>query len=381
MPQFINGPVNYVQLEGNINNIQKNITIFMDVHLDLNNQTRCESFDSIDISQYLYNLIKNIKTPLDFFMEIRQTELHTSITNKRDIYIKDVISLFKSEFIIEKDKIKYSKSNPNVKLHYLDIRDYLELFYITTQIKYEILPKIHSLKNDNLSNTDKIKKIEQIKIHIDIIKQYTEKIFENKNIIQQNKKQIYDKKSQKYYLNKIIHEYSDNELKNKLNMFLNMNIIKYMVNFQGIIYNILLIFNEYTDDTNKIYLINELLKVVISLDELIVDIYTMFTDIYFLRRFLDKNNIQNAITYCGRQHALNYIYILVKYFDFKIIKLYNSNGLTIDDIMNKIKKIDDLREVYNLFILKGETPIQCTRLLSMEDVLLYDDKPYYYDNK
>ena len=107
----------------------------------------------------------------------------------------------------------------------------------------------------------------------------------------------------------------------------------------------------------------------------------MFTDIYFLRRFLDKNNIQNAITYCGRQHALNYIYFLVKYFDFTIIKLYNSNGLTIDDIMDKIKKIDDLREVYNLFILKGETPIQCTRLLSMEDVLLYDDKPYYYDNK
>ncbi len=67
MPRFINGPFNYVQLEGNISNIKKNITIFMDVHLDLNNQTRCESFDSQDISQYLYNMIKHANTSLDFF--------------------------------------------------------------------------------------------------------------------------------------------------------------------------------------------------------------------------------------------------------------------------------------------------------------------------
>jgi len=37
---FINGPVNYIQLNGTINNINKNITIFMDTHLDLDNQTR-----------------------------------------------------------------------------------------------------------------------------------------------------------------------------------------------------------------------------------------------------------------------------------------------------------------------------------------------------
>jgi len=59
MPQYINGPVNYIQLNGTINNINKNITIFLDTHLDLDNQTRCDSFDSIDISQYLYKLIKN----------------------------------------------------------------------------------------------------------------------------------------------------------------------------------------------------------------------------------------------------------------------------------------------------------------------------------
>lgn len=61
------GPVNYVQLSGKINNINKNITIFLDKHMGLDNQTRCDSFDSVDISQYLYQLIVNASKPLDFF--------------------------------------------------------------------------------------------------------------------------------------------------------------------------------------------------------------------------------------------------------------------------------------------------------------------------
>lgn len=45
------GPVNYIQLIGTINNIQKKITLFLDTHLDLNNQTRCPSFDKIIYEQ------------------------------------------------------------------------------------------------------------------------------------------------------------------------------------------------------------------------------------------------------------------------------------------------------------------------------------------
>lgn len=36
LPSFINGPINYIQLIGTINNIQKKITLFLDTHLDLN---------------------------------------------------------------------------------------------------------------------------------------------------------------------------------------------------------------------------------------------------------------------------------------------------------------------------------------------------------
>lgn len=366
---YINGPVNYIQLNGTINNNQKNITIFMDVHLDLNNQTRCESFDSIDISQYLYNMIKNAKTSLDFFMEIRDNQLQESISNKRDIYIKDIIELFKSEFIIEKNKVKYSKTNPNVKLHYLDIRDHLELFYVTQLIHNEILPKLNSLKNV-VSDEEKINKIELVKTYIDLIKQHIEHIFKNINIIQKNKSQQFDKKTQKYYLNKMINEYKNESLKTKINIFFNITNTDYISNFNGKLFQILQFIFFYKDDMENEKHLNKIILLVNSLNTVILKIYTLLTDIYFLRRILDKDYIENVITYCGRYHALNYIYFLTNYCNFKITKIYNSNGLTIDELTDKITKTDDLQEVYNLFVMKGETPIQCVTNIPIEEIIV-----------
>ena len=55
-PKFINGPTNFAQLKGYIDGIEKEIYIFFDKHYELENQTRCKSFDSVDISYYLYKL-------------------------------------------------------------------------------------------------------------------------------------------------------------------------------------------------------------------------------------------------------------------------------------------------------------------------------------
>ena len=131
MVQFINGPTNYAHLKGKINGIEKNIYLFMDTHNKLDNQTKCESFDSIDISYYLYNKIKHAKEKLDFFMEIIKSQLEEPDTNKKDIYINSVINLFKTEFVVEKinDKelVRYLETNENVRNHFLDIRDHFSL--------------------------------------------------------------------------------------------------------------------------------------------------------------------------------------------------------------------------------------------------------------
>ena len=46
-------------------------------------------------------------------------------------------------------------------------------------------------------------------------------------------------------------------------------------------------------------------------------------------------------------------------YDFKIDKIYNTGGLTLDEIRNKIKETDDLNRIYNLFLFEGEKPKQC----------------------
>ena len=372
MPKFINGPYNYIQLSGNINNIDKNITIFMDIHQDINNQTRCDSFDSfdsLDISHYLYQLIKKTTTPLDFFLEIRNEQIQEPITDKKDVFIAEVIEMFKTEFIKRKDKVTHSKSNPNVRLHYLDIRDHLQFSYVKQILNKQIIPKLTSLKNDILKDSDKNIKLEEIKKCINDIKQYTMDIFEKNIDIYHDKSTIYDKKSKEFYLNKIIHKYKHNTLKTNINNFFNTFFMNYNGDFNKIIFEINTHIIFFKNDINNPLHLTKIFLLCNKLNKIIYALYALITDVYFLRRFLDKDYIQNVITYCGRNHALNYIYFLVKHCDFTIIKIYNSNGLSLDNFINKIKKTDDLNKVHNLFLIEGEKPKQCVVILR-DNILL-----------
>ena len=63
-------------------------------------------------------------------------------------------------------------------------------------------------------------------------------------------------------------------------------------------------------------------------------INVILTDLYFLRRFLDKKYIKNTIVYCGLYHMFDYIYFLTKYFNFKMTNIYYK------DKSYKLDKID-----------------------------------------
>jgi hypothetical protein len=363
MPKYINGPFNYIQLTGFVGTIKKDITIFMDVHLDLDNQTRCDSFDSIDISQYLYNLIKHTKIPLDFFLEVRKEQLNEPITDKRDIYISEVIEMFKSEFIVEKDNVKYSKSNDNVRLHYLDIRDHLDFIQLINILKKEIYPRLNSLKSHELNQTYKLRILEEIKQCINKIKIKIINFIEKKINIQHNPELNFVSKSQEYYLNKIINNYSNESVKKIINNIFNKFLINFNGDFNKLTTEINMYIYNYTFDIDNILHLTDLFSLYTNLRENIFQLYGVVTDIYFLRRILDKDYIENVITYCGRNHALNYIYFLVKYCNYTITKIYNTNGLTLDDITKKIKETNEINKIYNLFLLEGEKPKQCVEIV------------------
>ncbi len=375
-PDYINGPTNYAHLQGTINGIEKNIYLFFDKHLNIYEQTKCESFNSIDITYYLYTLIKEAKDYLDFFMEIRLSQLNEPITYNRDIYINEVINLFKSEFVIENkgttEQVKYSKTNSKVRLHYLDIRDCLGIYSLKNIIDKKINKYLNLLSKDE---KNKIIYYRKILKYVDIVNEQIDLLDKNMREIIINKNVVYDKinNKQKYYLDKLINKYKNTQLKQSINIFLNSHYNRILDYFKVAILEIKSI-NENMIDTN---IITDLTEVIDEIQVYINKIYGLFTDVYLLRRFLDKNYINNSVIYSGGAHSINYIYFLVKYCNFKIVKIHNSLEKNVKLLINKIKREAYSFNIYDLFLFKDKY-IQCIPYQYVDESDIYYDKKYFY---
>jgi hypothetical protein len=353
MFKYINGPINYAKLRGNINGVEKTVHLFMDKHYKLDEQTKCESYESIDIAHFLYKKIKKAKNPLDFFIEIRNEHIRMPRSNKRDIYLREAIDLFKSEFIREENKVRYSKSNKNVRLHFLDIRDFFDIFYILDIINYDWKIDFDLLLENKLEDSNKLFN------HLDKIKKYLNKLETIKKDIESG---INSNTRTSYYLNKIINKYQNEELKSNLQLFMNLEFTK----------NIFVIYSLLEEIREKIKRFNildnsskkNISKIIYYMSEFIIDLYSILTDIYFLRRVLDKDYITNIITYTGRQHAINYIYFLVKYCKFDLIYIYKHEETNMEKLKNKIMLLDKLRDAYKLFNILDNNllHLQCLEL-------------------
>ena len=57
----------------------------------------------------------------------------------------------------------------------------------------------------------------------------------------------------------------------------------------------------------------------------IMVIATVITDLYFLRRFLDKEYVKNGILYTGSGHMADLVYLLTKYFNYELTNCYHTN--------------------------------------------------------
>ena len=79
--------------------------------------------------------------------------------------------------------------------------------------------------------------------------------------------------------------------------------------------------------------------------------YILYIIAYLLRRILDKNYIRKCVIYSDGVHSVNFIYFLVKYINFKIIKIHNSLENDSNKLMEKIKKEYNSFNMYELFLL------------------------------
>jgi hypothetical protein len=400
--EFINGPTNYAKLIGITNGIEKEIHVFFDKHLDLNEQTKCESFNSIDIPYYFYNLIKESTEQFDFFMEIGITELEqTKISNKREIYIKEVMKLFKLEFELKQNlDISISKTNPNIRLHYFDIRDHLNIFYLTKIINQKITKYYYLLKeinnninkNINCNNYDNqdnqyndnqgnqyndekckdtiVKYKKKMLFYLDSINEKINNLETNTIEIKNNKSNVYEANDskQKYYLNKIIAKYKNENIGKKINSFLLIHCYELAKTIQTDINHMK---NRIND--NLLTNLDDFKEKLDNLGVNILRLYSLYTDAYLLRRILDKNYIGKCIIYCENAHSVNFIFFLVKFLNFKIITIHNSLEKDLDKLTEKIKKKILSFDTFKLFLL-DKVNIQCIKWvpISQNDIIFTD---------
>src|SRR5271154_4306564 len=115
----VNGPINVVRLEGTVDNIKKVIYVFMDMHVDMQDQTECDNIFSSDIQTYLaknFYKLNGQDTMYDFFFEVQPYQLQRNSdinqqkfiveTNRRMIYIQEVYKFFKKMFTFDPTKNK-----------------------------------------------------------------------------------------------------------------------------------------------------------------------------------------------------------------------------------------------------------------------------------
>lgn len=399
----INGPLNVVRLQGTINGIYKVIYLFMDIHEDVSKQTECTNIFSKDIQNYFsenFYSLNDGKKIYDFFFEITPSRIqypNLEYRKYKDKYIMEVNKLFKRVFKYDKSQNKVGISDifKNVRLHYLDIRDYfeIEVYDKLTSANYEIMEfyrygfSINGFENilDNIVSAKK-----QLQFVVDTLKKSEELNKNNKTkLIKLRRSGAADPKAVQRLAFKIKYRYNYQNIREILNKLLQeiiSELIKYLDNMDKIIVELeqyydfylktgeklipdtktTIVYNYGITDFKQREIMHNMADHIEYLLDNFLDLFAKLVDIYFLRRFLDKDYITNAIVYCGMAHSVNYIHILVNYFGFEVTHTARSE-LDLDDLMLAIKKYS---MVDLIPILSPPTPYQCSDITHFPDKFL-----------
>lgn len=388
MTTFVNGPINAFRLEGKVGDVNKVIYLFGDWHLNIEFQTECENIRSQEFKNYLIDNFEKSDRVVDFFLEIQPYSIIQPINIQKEKYIWGIINFFK-KVSNKLDTVS------NLRLQYLDIRDYLlyKSYTFTRELnqyidncyvnKYITLENITTIKNtleiitsrykflydliyNNTNLKSNNKNLPIIPESVETLAKYTEEEVNN------NAKRLINKILYRYNnddVKKIIHKLIENELSVMFHEYFEsvIDMIEYLQSVQTDL-------NIYYDELNtKIkndptygLRFDTRLNILTDISTKYERIYTKLlalgatiTDLYLLRRLLDKEYITNGVCYTGLAHTCNYIYYLVKYFDFKITD-YSHLALSIDESTKIIKQSVAMNDMQ--YIIYPPKLVQCSNL-------------------
>lgn len=398
MSKLVNGPINCVRLKGKIGNIDKVIYLYLDWHLSVEYQTRCEDIRATDMKKHLteeFDKLTGTDRIVDFFYEIPPTVLVRKQHNYKQKYIWEVSSLFRKIFNYDpkKRKVLQNKEFPNVRFHYFDIRDLLA--WKTDKILGDIINFIYAniWHNSNItsSNLNTIK--DSILIFSSNVTKIYDFIFGDRKIKKINKPPIPPNAEilSKYteddkltiglnYLKKILEDFSHKDNKDKFNNYVNNELSVAFKKLFSSTSKIMQYLTEISNNISKIkprghYCVNnkifigngykknidiaaKLTSMIHEIDELHTSCFSYIIDLVSLRRFVDKDYIKNCVVYSGAYHSTHHIYFLIKYFNFEIT--HYSHGPYDKKIIKDIKKSKIITDTKILCQFHEEDMIQCT---------------------
>jgi hypothetical protein len=394
-PTKITGPTNAIRLEGYVGNIKKVIYLIGEYHVK---KYKCIEPNALTISQYISNFIEtstNLKKKYDIFIE-------TPISHASEYDIR--MTYDKAAHIYDIRDLRYYKSDKNIKnirLHnidprlfinenwydfkydlyaYMDKNNYLDQNVINNIVNMcNINLSVYNIMYSNLFDTSKAgivhgivpgnKLQNQSKNKTKIVNKKDNKnklklssnfqtISELNNYVTKNQEKLLEK-----LVTKITKEYTHREIQTIIQNKILAPYLKHY--FDSEINDYLTIRDKFTSiklyDENQLsfynnkynYFFNNKFEMFSDIKselnehwtEFISDSGVLLTDIYTIRRFLDKEYITNCILYGGLMHTRNIVYLLVKYFNFKITHIANKDH-SIDDIHAGIgKAINNISDI------------------------------------
>lgn len=387
--EYVSGPYNLVRMEGSINGINKIFYFFMDMHLTENIQMQCKNIRSKPIKQYLvetFDKINNLDKQYDFFLETFP-DCYIVKNNRLGNYLNQLRKFFSEafKFDFKKNKIKQNSEFSNVRFHYIDIRSYLTFQSCNPfSILYQVLDFVHSLEGKLLLPFD-ITDIHDIVMiataRLDFLYQtlYNPNNVKKVNVVQENYQNLSEYSDEdfknviKFLIDKIKNSYIHENIKNKINNYIEKDLKKYFEEYfelakqfldylnksydkLNIPQNKLIKYKNFTDYFSQLHgtisreIKEHILETLTKLIDLsFINIYTIIMDLYFLRRALDKDYITNSIIYTGGAHSINYIYSLLKYFNFKITHVHYAK-YSIPELTEKILKEKSPDKITNFFL-------------------------------
>jgi hypothetical protein len=349
----------------------------MDLHVEVTSQTKCEDYLSEDIMKYVKEELikfsqdnKDNKKYIDFFMEHRLDVTEKMVMDYvyyKDKYIDEMQKFFLQNF--RKD----SKEFKNIRFHYADIRSSRILF------DYKNIDDI--LNNYSCSNYKK----NNVTNMLNIYSMNLEYLTEVRNYLlgkkKTNNKEKYSVDTPYNKIENLINKYNHKDVKTKISALLELY-LKESTNLTQMIqhnYELILkheeICNKYFNEKgyrkktkdelgNTSYYYNDadiINNIVINHDKLYEKhmlVHALLMDIYFLRRFCDKDYITNGIFFGGTAHCSVYINFLVKFFDFKITHASYSS-MDLEKVNKKLGEklyiVDELNDFFYPEIL-----LQCS---------------------